>query len=303
MRRTLCKNAAWVAWSPALILVSASTVRAQSESASLDTSPVAVATEPSDSAALADSATLAESATLAPSPWRADFLARIWLMGVHGDVGARGRSADIDSSFLDVVDESDSLFAVSGRLELGYRRITAFVDAFYADIGVDDASGPAGATDIDVDLEQTIVDFGLMYRLLEREPTGNGAGNPRPVSFDAYAGGRYSGVELTLDPADADSRSRDKSWVDPIVGGKLVVPVSQRWRLELNGDVGGFGAASDFTWSATGVLAYDFHIGKLPASVSAGYRAVGWDYTDDDENEFKYDVIAHGLVFGFALHF
>lgn len=290
MRLNLGKDAPWVT-SLALIAVSTSTTSAQTESPALDTSPVAVTTEHS------------ESPTPEPSHWRADFLARIWLMGVHGDVGARGQSADIDASFLDVVDESDSLFAVSGRLELGYQRITAFVDSFYADIGVDNASGPAGEANIDVDLQQTIVDFGLMYRLLEREPTGNGAGNPRPVSFDAYAGGRYSGVEMTLDSAAGGSRSRDKSWVDPIVGGKLVVPVSPRWRLELNADVGGFGAASDFTWSATGVLAYDFHVGKLPASVSAGYRAVGWDYTDDDENEFKYDIIAHGLVLGFALHF
>lgn len=290
MRLNLSNGAPWVT-SLALIAVSTSTTSAQTESPALDTSPVAVTTEHS------------EAPTPEPSHWRADFLARIWLMGVHGDVGARGQSADIDASFLDVVEESDSLFAISGRFELGYKRITAFVDSFYADIGVDNASGPAGEANIDVDLQQTIVDFGLMYRLLEREPTGNGAGNSRPVSFDAYAGGRYSGVELTLDPAATDSRSRDKSWVDPIVGGKLVVPVSQRWRLELNADVGGFGAASDLTWSATGVLAYDFHVGKLPASVSAGYRAVGWDYTDDDENEFKYDIIAHGLLFGFALHF
>jgi hypothetical protein len=274
-----------------------SVVRAQEGTTTLSVEPTAVASTP-----VSDS-------TYKPgdgekSHWQAEFDAWIWLMGIHGDVGARGLVAKVQSTFVDVLDESDSIFALSGRLELHYKRLGFFVDAFYANIGKDDVSGPPDIGNIDVTMEQGIADFGVMYRVLERRPTGHAVNNLRDFSFDLYAGGRYSNVSLTLDPALVGSREKSESWVDPIVGGKFIIPFAERWSAQLNGDIGGFGAASELTFSATGVLTYDFHIGSLPASVMAGYRAIGWDYqTGSDTNQFAWDVIAHGLIFGFGIRF
>lgn len=237
------------------------------------------------------------------SSLRFDMYTWIWLVGFSGDVGARGVTSEVDASFGDVLDASDSLFAFAGRLELGYGKIAGFVDGMYSDLGADDQTGPGGVADIDVELQQGLLDFGLMYRVIDVEPSGDGAAHPRNLTVDLYAGGRYNAIELTVDPPAAGSRSRSKSWVDPIVGAKLVLPVAERWRFELNGDVGGFGLESDLTWSATAVVGLDFDLFGLPATVLAGYRAIGWDYTEDGGNEFIYDVIQHGPLLGLSVRF
>ncbi|MBN8644309.1 MAG: hypothetical protein J0L61_03600 [Planctomycetes bacterium] len=238
------------------------------------------------------------------SDWRFEFTTWIWLVGMTGDVGVRGRAADVDANFGDILEASDSIFAFSGRLEVGKGRWGAFVDGMYSDLGAEDQSGPVGFTDIDVTMETILIDFGATYRLGEWKPTGNAAGNSRPTSLDLYAGARYTDLDVELDPRVLATRSKSVSWFDPIVGAKLVLPLSEGWHFALNGDVGGFGAGSDFTWSATGVFGYDFHIGQSRACVFAGYRAIGQDYSEGSGNEeFTWDVVQHGPLIGLSLRF
>lgn len=236
--------------------------------------------------------------------WRFELTAWAWLMGLDGTSGVRGRTTDVSANFIDIADASDSLAALSGRLELGYGRLGAFVDAFYADLGVDDVSGPVGLARIDITYKQTIVDFGVMYRLAEWPLTDAGLPEPRNATLDLYAGGRYSNVELEFDPANAASLSGDEDWLDPIIGAKLVLPLEERWRFMINGDVGGFGVASDFTWSATAVIGYDFELFGALASVLLGYRAIGWDFSDGSgEDRFTWDVVQHGPMIGLTIRF
>ncbi len=236
--------------------------------------------------------------------WRAEVYLWTWLMGIDGDVGVRGRTADVSASIIDIVEASDSLVALSGRLEIGHGRLGAFVDVFYADLGVDDTTGPVGLADIDITYEQTVVDFGLMYRVGEWNTNDAELERPRSTTLDLYAGGRYSNVELTFSPANIADISGRREWVDPIVGAKLVLPFSDSWRLLTNADIGGFGVESDLTWSATMVLGYDFHLFNLPASVMLGYRAIGWDYSEGSgDREFTWDVVQHGPMLGLSFRF
>src|SRR3974377_596587 len=39
-----------------------------------------------------------------------------------------------------------------------------------------------------------------------------------------------------------------KQWVDPIVGLKLKKNLTSKWHFSIEGDIGGFGAGSDFAW-------------------------------------------------------
>lgn len=245
-----------------------------------------------------------ESATAAPSRWRAELSTWIWLMGVDGDIGVRGRTINVNASFGDVVDASDSIFAFSGRLEVGYGAIGAYIDGMYSDIGIDDQSGPLGIASYDIGFQQTILDFGLMWRVAEWEPTGEAAANPRSYSVDLYAGGRFNNMNVSFDPLLTPRMSQDKDWVDPIVGAKLIAPIAETCHFAINADIGGFGAASDLTWSTTALIGYDFYIGSMPASVLFGYRAMGWDFSDGSgDREFVWQVVQHGLHFGFTLEF
>lgn len=252
-----------------------------------------------DSAIAADATLPAEG-----REWRAELSLWAWLMGIEGTQGVRGVETDLSASFGDILDASDSIFAFSGRLELGRGKLGAFVDGLYADLGVEDVSGPLDLGDLDIEFEQVILDFGVMYRVADHRPQGPAAESARTLTVDLYGGGRYSGLELTLDPALTDSISDDHNWLDPIVGAKLVAPLNRKLFLSINGDVGGFGVESDFTWSATGLLGYDFHIGQLPASVMLGYRAIGWDYEDGSAgSEFTWDIVQHGLILGLSTRF
>jgi hypothetical protein len=242
--------------------------------------------------------------TSSEDAWRVDFNSWMWLMGVEGDIGARGLTADVSADFADVVDASDSIFALSGRLEVGKGRWGGFVDGMYADIGAEDMSGPLGVASIDVTFEEILIDFGIMYRIGEWAPTGNAANNRHNTTLDLYVGGRYTDLSVEVDPELLPSLSRDIDWIDPIVGAKLVLPVAERWHLRINGDVGGFGVESDFTWSVTAVVGYDFTLFDLPATVFGGYRAIGQDFTEGSgPDEFTWDVVQHGPILGFSLKF
>ncbi|MBL8991437.1 MAG: hypothetical protein JNJ48_07650 [Phycisphaerae bacterium] len=236
--------------------------------------------------------------------WRAEFTTWIWLVGMTGDVQARGVSASVDANFGDVLEASDSLLAFSGRLEVGYGPFAGFIDGMYASIGAERQLGPGGLLDLDVKNEQGLIDFGLMYRVGSWDPSGDAAKGTRKTTLDVFAGGRYSVVALELDPSIGPTVSQTKGWVDPILGARLVLPFAEQWHLSLSGDIGGFGVSSDLTWSASAGVGFDFLMFGMPSTLFAGYRAVGWDYSSGSgASEFRWDIIQHGPLLGLTLRF
>ncbi len=243
-------------------------------------------------------------APLEDDGWRADLISWIWLMGVDGDIGARGRTADVSASFSDVLDSADSLMALALRLEVGKGRWAGFFDGMWSEIGVEDLTGPFGLAEFDITMDMILIDFGAMYRVCEWAPGGNAAANNLNGTIDLYAGGRYLSLEVELDPDGRPSRDAQSDIFDPIVGAKLVLPFAEHWHIMALGDVGGFGLESDLTWQATGVLGYDFTIFDSPAELYFGYRAIGWDWSDGSgSQEATWDVILHGPVLGFSFFF
>ena len=242
--------------------------------------------------------------SLKTDEWRVDFTMWAWLSGITGDVGVRGLTTNVNADIGDVLDASDSILAFSGRLEFGKDRWGIFIDGTYMKIGVDDVSGPLGFAAIDITNEMFLIDFGVTYRLGEWTPNSEAVRNSRDITLDLYAGGRYTKLDLELNPALLASRSGDKEWLDPIVGAKLVLPINQQWHIAANGDIGGFGVESDFTWSTTVVFGSDFMMFDHPATMYIGYRAVGWDFTEGSGSErFTWDVVMHGPILGLLLQF
>ena len=240
---------------------------------------------------------LAAAPPEADAAWRAEFAALSWMLGIDGTVGVRGQRSDAHATFLDIVDSSDQLFGYSGRAEVGYGRLAVYLDGMYDRATDEHATGPLGLADIDVTFEETLLDFGAMYRVAQ-------AGSDTEADIDLYAGGRTVALSLELDPAALPPASGDRSWTDPVVGARILAPIGAGFRLAINGDVGGFGAASDFTWSATALVAWDFEAFGTPASLMLGYRAVGWEYSEGAPAErFTWDIVEHGAILGFALRF
>jgi hypothetical protein len=272
--------------------------------------------------------------------WRLELNTWIWPMGIEGDVGAFGLTKSVDASFVDILDATDSIIGLAGRLEVGKGRFAGFIDGSYSKLGVDDVTvnapdidvnanidfnidlggGPFNPNpnpdpnpdlslgllpaEVDITTELLIIDFGMMYQLGTWRMGHESAGHPRNLTLDAYAGGRFARVSIEIDAENSAGIERDRDWVDPIVGAKVRVPFADNWEILVWGDIGGFGVESDLTWSATAVLGYDFTLFDHSAAVYGGYRAMGWDFSEGSgRDKFTWDVTMHGPILGFSLFF
>lgn len=242
----------------------------------------------------------AELTAAKDDPWRLELGFYIWLTGITGDIGVRGFSADVDATFVDLVQDSSSIFATGGRGELWYDRIGFYFQGYYADLGADDETGRFGLGQIDLSFQQTLLDFGVIGRAFEWASSVEGMN-----AVDLYVGGRYNDVDVRIEAADGRSRSRDEGWTDLLFGARVIIPFAKGWSVSLAGDIGGFSLASDFTWSATGAVSWEFATtGSAVWSLYLGGRAVGWDYsTGSGADAFEWDVIEYGPIIGVGVEF
>jgi len=97
--------------------------------------------------------------------------------------------------------------------------------------------------------------------------------------------------------------SDDASWVDPMFGAQYNVPLADRWRLNLRGDVGGFGVGSDLSYH---VLANVRWQASDAVGLVFGYRLLGFDYEDGDEGDAGYqrfNLTEQGPLLGVTVSF
>ena len=67
----------------------------------------------------------------------------------------------------------------------------------------------------------------------------------------------------------------------------------------LEGDVGGFGAGSDFSWQLVGTYGFDVHCIETPLHIVIGYRALSVDFSENGRfGKNALDFVEHGPVVG-----
>ncbi len=143
------------------------------------------------------------------------------------------------------------------------------------------------------------------------------------TALDLYAGGRLwwqkaqadftfsatlaglGPLGLTLTRAGTVSASGDVSWVDPVVGARLRHQFVPGWNLVVSGDVGGFGAASKFSWQAIAALDFDFLRSKSVIwSGMVGFKALYVDYAKGSGlTQYEYNMTMYGPIFGITARF
>ncbi len=113
-------------------------------------------------------------------------------------------------------------------------------------------------------------------------------------------------ITASFDPAifpGSPSSRIDESWVDPIIGLRWTTLISERWKLRLRGDVGGFNVGSSFTWSGSATAL--FHMTER-LDLHIGYRAIDVDYDNGkapDNGFFEYNTTTHGPLVGLKIKF
>lgn len=191
----------------------------------------------------------------------------------------------------------DLKFGGMGHLEAVYdNRFSAVLDVAYMDLGRD-VTFPAVGGSVSASFKQTIGELMFGYRFY-RTPQ---------AWAEAYAGGRvwYNEVGVTASvPGNSFRTDLTEAWIDPVIGLRGQVHLSDKWSLYGSGNVGGFdfGFASDFTWGLQGGVGYHFndHV-----ALNLQYKAIGVDFNNNKQgvDRFTYDTITHGPLMGVAISF
>jgi hypothetical protein len=110
-----------------------------------------------------------------PLGWTYRFTPYGWLTALDGTQTVRGRSVKVDASFIDIVEESDTLVALMGDFEARYGRLALLADVVWSKIGADGgtvrtrtlAPGVTGALgmSLNLDIEMAIVEVGAAYEV------------------------------------------------------------------------------------------------------------------------------------------
>lgn len=261
-----------------------------------------------------------------PTRWEFRFTPYAWATSVSGSSTVAGQTFNVDASFLDIVEESESILGLMGYFEARKGQFVLYGDLVWASLtfaGKRSAAGPLGGVNVSVDgkldYSQTVIEAGVAYEIARfnrdaGSSTDDWASRKSYTAIDVIAGARYwresVGVALDITGAGPEvlppgfrvggnrvvSRSGDIEWVDPVVGLRVRRQFSQGQELQLRGDVAGFGVGSDFSWQLFG--GYSFALADSWSGV-VGYRALAVDFNEEAANGTRgIDILQHGPVIG-----
>jgi hypothetical protein len=245
-----------------------------------------------------------------------------WLTSLNGSQTIRGRSMDVDASFVDIVSntigDGGSLVALMLDMEARNGPFALMADVIAESITIDKSgfktrsvapgvNGSLGAG-LDLKFQMAIVEAGAAYEV----------GQIGPVAFDVLAGARYwnQKVDATIELAGtvdlgnlevgggrAIARSGSVDWIDAFAGVRARVSLAPNQHFELRGDLGGGG--SKFTWNALAAYAYDFTTKNgVTYSGVIGYKALYVDYVQGaGQSRYAFDMLQHGPVLGLSVRF
>ena len=153
------------------------------------------------------------------------------------------------------------------------------------------------STKIEVTQNVLMVEFGGAYRFAE----GPMRKVDRPWLMEAIVGGRYTYMDIELDIRGFGKAKDDLDWTDPFVGLHGTVPLSERWTLDLRGDIGGFDVGSERMWQAMGSVTYQL---SPKRDLIIGYRALHQRYVKGSgADRRKWDMTTYGPAIGLAFRF
>jgi opacity protein-like surface antigen len=212
--------------------------------------------------------------------WTQHLTAYFMGAGMDGDVAIGGLETSIDIGFDEIWDNLEFGTMVNYRAEKG--KLSLGLDVIYMALGGD------GPGQIKVDFDQWMVQGDVGWRISD--------------VVELLVGLRYNDLEGKIKfPSLGVSREQGQSWVDPLVGARITLPLSDSWNFLARGDIGGFDTGSALAWQLGAYFQYQTS-GSL--SVIAGYRVLSMDYEDGTgANRFLYDVTTQGPVAGLSWQF
>lgn len=245
-----------------------------------------------------------------------------WLTGFTGDAGAKGVTFDVDLSFGDVLDTSDTVFGLMGAIDLEVNRFVFQLNGAYSSAEASGGRNRANSGPLGGNVEVSVEGMAKIqsawfealggYRFVEHR---FGERQENAFSLDGFVGARITALELdqtvtaaatitlpngtVLTGGTAREVNGSQEWVEPFVGLRTGLTFGEHWELIARADVGGFGVSdSDFSWQVLVGGGYRWRFDGWSLGLFGGYRALAQDYYD---GEFRWDMITHGPILGLSV--
>jgi hypothetical protein len=151
----------------------------------------------------------------------------------------RGPVILIEKSFGDVLEDLN--FAAFVNVWARKDRFVFSADVMYVDLSENEVINFVPGLGVTIDVQGLSATLQAGYRVYE-EPQ---------VTFDVLGGVRGWFISTAVDVSFGGlSRSvkEDFGWVDPVIASRGLFKLTDKVSLMAYGDVGGFGAGSQFTW-------------------------------------------------------
>ena len=204
-----------------------------------------------------------------------EFAPYVWLTTLNGDLTLNGSTRHVNFTYDDFFKYSN--LGLSGHVEVKKRSWALIFDWLYVDL----IKNPTYT-------ESSLGEISLAIRLSE--------------NLEIIGGGRYFKSEIEYRYIDdPDKLTKDeKSWVDPIIGGRYTMNLTKHIMFNFRGDVGGFGIGSNLQWNIAAGIGY--RLSNI--TFMAAYRIWYANYeTGSGENLFVYDMTTSGPGLTMVIHF
>ena len=221
--------------------------------------------------------------------WEFGVALYLWLPALSGEIGANGRTAEIDLSMGDVLSHFKA--GVMGTFSARRGRFVVLSDLMWTKLTDErDTPGPLFSTS-KLSVNMTLFNPQAGVRVVDSEKG----------SFDILGGLRVTSVKNILSTTTGVlpgfSAEARKTWAAPTIGGHGVLNLSEKAYLSTIFDIGG-GFGTNVTGQLYGGMGYRI---KPKIALVFGYRYMKNDY--DDGEGFIYNTNMHGLVFGSVFRF
>jgi len=235
------------------------------------------------------------AAPVAQRDWTLTISPYLWAASLNGDASVFGIRTHVDVPFRDTLKNLD--LGVMGNVEISRGAFGAYVNGEYVDVSNDAKLGPFN---IGVGMKSYLVSAGAFYRVYQAELGGNTVfGTPRVFALEPTVGARWTRLTGSLRLGGLHV-SDSESWLDPFIGTRIHLDLTDRWNLFMEGDVGGFGAGSRLSLNGQAFLGYRTTLLGYKSIIRAGYRVLHQDYR---EGGFEWKVTQHGPIVGASIEF
>lgn len=224
--------------------------------------------------------------------WECLFAPYGLIASIEGEAGVgRAGVAEVAVDFSDILENLQLGGMFHGEIRKGSWGV--ILDLSFMNLGTSGTIPTGGVVRADVD--QLMLESFLAYRKESRRGWIEIMGGMRTFDID---------LQLELNgPVVQGTLIRGETWVDPLVGTRGLVKLSDRASLIGQVDIGGFGVGSDFSWNLQGGLGFDL---TKRAVLFFQYRTLNVDFESGQAGTadfFKYDTNTHGPLFGLGLRF